>query len=865
MSAHNKAATGGSMDREHRGSTRITVPRPRQLPPPCCHRAQLKTPSKNILVLFMNTAQLAQDFSQFYVQTTRPMDVVGNYRIVEEIGEGSFGKVYLAYHMLLNTPVVLKCGPIDDPNLVREIYYHRQLHHHHVVKLYEVLKTETKLWLVLEYCQGGELYYYVYHHKRVDPRRCRIWFRQLASAVRYCHQLGLAHRDLKLENILLSSRRHPVLKLSDFGFVREASSHRLLATVCGTPGYMAPEMLRGEKYNGLAVDIWSLGVILYAMLYGQMPFDEETEAATKLRIMHDDPVHYPWASPAAIDLLNRMLVKDPMARPSIDQVLASDYIRGKSTASTTTPTAEKPLSTMNSTANSIANAIAHDELRLHRESTATYGPDQDKAAKKLVKRFAKISMDVDQLRYDVEHHQMSPLTAFYDLALDRKCTTSKKKRKSSRARLSLSKSRQKVKSVLLGEDGQPLERIRSSLSIGSRSHSRINLARRSTDKRDDALIHTAADVSNATADATNATADASNATAGRSTLDPQPSRSSIDTAPPLNRTVSFYTEPPLSNGTTKGGKLIDRLRFWKPRVAIARRPVPRRKNLAPPAPSLAVPPLAALSIQLQSHQPTAPRPAPSIISTSTVSSVPAPAPAPANGRAIVFPPSPQTLSRGTSPRTVAADIGGRKPTGTTPVAAATTTPAAATATTTTTTNMSLPVPSSHPNITATANSTTAPAPTSPSRSRRPTSMVSQFSQLSTMDSEIDMSDSLDEFDEDDMYESSTSRSRLRPSYRRQLSDISIALGLTTTTTTTRRKLTQVSSNSSDESDIILPIPTRARRPVAVVWQAGPNAAASPVLVQDTHAVTRSGSPPVLKFNRDKVKYFGNIIDEEDED
>lgn len=785
----------------------------------------------------MNTAQLAQDFSQFYLQTTRPMDVVGNYRLVEEIGEGSFGKVYLAYHLLLNTPVVLKCGPIDDPNLVREIYYHRQLHHRHVVKLYEVLKTETKLWLVLEYCLGGELYYYVYHHKRVDPRRCRVWFRQLSHAVQYCHQLGLAHRDLKLENILLSSRRRPVLKLSDFGFVREASSHRLLATVCGTPGYMAPEMLRGEKYNGLAVDIWALGVILYAMLFGQMPFDEDDEAATKLRIVHDDPVYYDWASPAAVALLRRMLAKDPMARPSIDEVLASEYLRGKSSTSAD-PNCDK-------------------------SSASRSAPDQDKTAKRLVKRFAKITMDVDQLRYDVAHHQTSPLTAFYDLALDRQ--TPLKKTRPSRARLSLSKSRKKVKSVLMGEDGQPLERIRSSLSISSRNHSRTNVGRRSTDKRDDTLIDTAGDTAGDTAlsfvdtsATTLADATADSSTVFRTPLDPLRSYTSIDTAPPLNRTVSFYTEPPVANGSTRSAKLMDRLRFWKPRQHQTRRPVPRRGMVAPVALALALSP---------SHPPVAvaaARPAPSIASTSTVSLAPAPTARPA----AVLAPSPLALSRGTSPRTVvsppaavAAAVAAtsfsstpsRSPNGTASPAPFATT-------------VSLPVPTTQPSIasttspgpTATSTTTAAPTASSSPRNRRPTSMVSQFSQLSTMDSE-DLSDSLDEFDEDDMYESSTSRSKLRPGYRRQLSDISIALGLTTTTT--RRKLTQVSSNSSDDSDIILPIPTRARRPVAV-WLAN---ASSPSPVPDTHAVVRSSSPPVPKLNRDKMMYAGSIIDEEDEE
>ncbi|EGV65270.1 kinase-like protein, partial [Yamadazyma tenuis ATCC 10573] len=237
-------------------------------------------------------SQLADDFNRFYIHITdRTLHQVGNYRIAHEIGEGSFGKAYLAHHVLLNTPVVLKSGLIDDPNIVREIYYHKQLKHRNIVRLYEVIKTETHLWLVMEYCQGNELYYLIYENRRLEYKQTQHLFFQIIQATKYVHSLNLAHRDLKLENILLADKKKSIIKLTDFGFVREFSpaSRRLLSTMCGTTVYMAPEVLCGQKYNGFSADIWSLGIILYTMLYGQMPFEEDDELRTKYKIIHESP------------------------------------------------------------------------------------------------------------------------------------------------------------------------------------------------------------------------------------------------------------------------------------------------------------------------------------------------------------------------------------------------------------------------------------------------------------------------------------------------------------------------------------------------------------------------------------------------
>lgn len=268
-----------------------------------------------------STAQLAAQFNEFYLAITSPVvSQIGNYKIVEEIGEGAFGKVYLAQHVLLNAKVVLKCGLIDDPNIVREIYYHQQLKHKNIVKLYEVIKTEQHIWMALEYCEGGELFYYIYEQRRLDIGVCRLLFYQIVQGIKYVHSLNLSHRDLKLENILLADKKRLIIKLTDFGFVREFNPYKrlLLSTVCGTTAYMAPEMLKTEKYSGFAVDTWSMGVILYAMVYGVLPFDDDDDMKMKIKIMNEDPVlRTDNVDPEVVELIRKMLLKDPALRPSI--------------------------------------------------------------------------------------------------------------------------------------------------------------------------------------------------------------------------------------------------------------------------------------------------------------------------------------------------------------------------------------------------------------------------------------------------------------------------------------------------------------------------------------------------------------------
>ena len=273
------------------------------------------------------SSQLANSYQLLLNDFSSPeLPTVGNYALGRLIGKGSFGKVYLASHKLTNgSKVVLKSTKKEDANLAREIHHHRQFLHPHIARLYEVIVTEHLVWLVLEWCPGDELYNYLLKHGRMEPAKVQKIFTQLVGAVSYVHAKGCVHRDLKLENILLD--KHQNVKLVDFGFTREyKGSTSYLQTWCGTVCYSAPEMLRGEKYAGEKVDVWSLGVILYALLCGELPYDEDDDSATKALILTSEPTYPEYIPEPAKDLINKLLSKRPLLRPPLGDLLKDPWL-----------------------------------------------------------------------------------------------------------------------------------------------------------------------------------------------------------------------------------------------------------------------------------------------------------------------------------------------------------------------------------------------------------------------------------------------------------------------------------------------------------------------------------------------------------
>lgn len=247
-----------------------------------------------------------------------------NYRLGKTLGVGSFAKVKLAVHNLTGIKVAIKIldhQTLDETETMkvrREINIMRQLSHPHIVRLFEVIETATNIYMVMEYMNAGELFYYITEKGRVHEDEARHFFQQIISAIEYCHRHMVIHRDLKPENLLLDSKRN--VKIADFGLGNITHDGHFLKTNCGSPSYAAPEVHANRLYAGPEADVWSCGVILYALICGRLPFDDENIPGLLARIKNGI---YPISknmSKGANDLIARIFVVDPVNRISVPEI-----------------------------------------------------------------------------------------------------------------------------------------------------------------------------------------------------------------------------------------------------------------------------------------------------------------------------------------------------------------------------------------------------------------------------------------------------------------------------------------------------------------------------------------------------------------
>ncbi|AWO98580.1 putative MAP/microtubule affinity-regulating kinase 4 [Scophthalmus maximus] len=255
---------------------------------------------------------------------------IGNYRLLKTIGKGNFAKVKLARHILTGREVAIKIidktqlNPTSLQKLFREVRIMKTLNHPNIVQLFEVIETEKTLYLIMEYASGGEVFDYLVARGRMKEKEARAKFRQIVSAVHYCHQKNIVHRDLKAENLLLDADAN--IKIADFGFSNEFTAGSKLDTFCGSPPYAAPELFQGKKYDGPEVDIWSLGVILYTLVSGSLPFDGQNLKELRERVLRGKYRVPFYMSTDCEGILRRFLVLNPAKRCSLEQIMKDKWI-----------------------------------------------------------------------------------------------------------------------------------------------------------------------------------------------------------------------------------------------------------------------------------------------------------------------------------------------------------------------------------------------------------------------------------------------------------------------------------------------------------------------------------------------------------
>lgn len=255
---------------------------------------------------------------------------VGQYVIGKKIGSGNFSSVRQCADSQGREWAVkiIKKSRIEkeqmEEQFMREIAMMRKLRHPNILEIRDAFQSTEYYFIVLELVTGGELFNRIATAKRFDEDTARQYFHQLIAGVYYCHSLGCAHRDLKPENLLLDASG--VLKISDFGLCN-MQQNVLLQTVCGTPNYVAPEVLMGRGYNGLAADIWSCGVILFVMLAGRMPFQDRNIKILLAKVEHGDYVMAKEIPPGAKELIMHMLVVDPRKRMPLNYLIAHPWFQ----------------------------------------------------------------------------------------------------------------------------------------------------------------------------------------------------------------------------------------------------------------------------------------------------------------------------------------------------------------------------------------------------------------------------------------------------------------------------------------------------------------------------------------------------------
>ena len=260
--------------------------------------------------------------------------ILNDYTFIKDIGEGNFGKVKLSKLKATNENFAIKIlnkkklKSQTKTSAYNEIEIISKLNHKNIIHVEKILEDKENYYIIMEYCDKGELFEYIVNKERLDQIESSIFFYQLINGVEYIHKQGFAHRDLKPENLLLTKNK--ILKIIDFGLCHDFDGKTFLKTKCGSPSYAAPEILKGFPYDGFKTDIWCCGIILYGMLCGYLPFDGDDNQETFQQIVECNPEYPPFLEEDSINLLRGILNPKPKKRLSISQIKKHPfYIKGK--------------------------------------------------------------------------------------------------------------------------------------------------------------------------------------------------------------------------------------------------------------------------------------------------------------------------------------------------------------------------------------------------------------------------------------------------------------------------------------------------------------------------------------------------------
>ncbi|KAL9678949.1 hypothetical protein QQ045_016801 [Rhodiola kirilowii] len=266
-------------------------------------------------------------------------DMIGDYKVGRQIGSGSFSVVWLAKHSVLGTEVAIKeivtqrLNKKLQESLMSEIYILKKISHPNIIHLHDIIEMPGKIHLVLEYCKGGDLSVYINRHGKVPEATAKHFMQQLAAGLQLLRDHNVIHRDLKPQNLLLSTNDDKaVLKIADFGFARSLQPRGLAETLCGSPLYMAPEIMQMQKYDAKA-DLWSVGAILFQLVTGKTPFNGNTQLQLQHNIMNSNDLYFPPnnenLSSECKDLCKKLLRRNPVERLTFEEFFNHPFLSAK--------------------------------------------------------------------------------------------------------------------------------------------------------------------------------------------------------------------------------------------------------------------------------------------------------------------------------------------------------------------------------------------------------------------------------------------------------------------------------------------------------------------------------------------------------